>query len=265
MSWIIFAILGPFLFTLNNFLEKYLVEKKIKDPVAIIIFGEVIALTIGVLAISIKGFPSLDLFNVIILLTSGALLTYYQIPYFKALAIDDASRVVPLFQLVPIFTLVMSFVFLKESLTAFQLIGFAILLLGGFVLGNDKLEGATFKPRPAFWLMVVSSFLYSITGVLFKLGTANQDFWTTYFYQTIGLGLGALVFLFKSAVRDSVKQELTTLTKSSLTIIFINQLIFIGALLSLAYAYTLAPVSFFGKCNRRSPTYIFNSNWIYSY
>src|SRR5579863_5629115 len=107
ISWIFFAISAQALFGVSAFIDKFLVEKRIKEPFLITILAGLASLTMGILIFIFKGFHVIEIKQLVLILVSGILLELYLIPYFKALAIDDASRVVPLFQFVPVFVLVL--------------------------------------------------------------------------------------------------------------------------------------------------------------
>lgn len=102
MPWYFFAFLTPLLYTITNYIEKYLLENRIKNPIVILVIGGIINLTIGLGVLIVTGFPKLGPTNILMLLGAGLLLKYYLIPYLYALKLEDASVVVPLFQVVPI-------------------------------------------------------------------------------------------------------------------------------------------------------------------
>src|SRR3990167_4894914 len=204
MSWLFFAIFAPVLYATTNFIEKYLLETKIKDPI-IIVFFEAVPLTIlGITALIFLGFPPLPPPQLGLIILSGILLEFYLVPFFMALNLEDTSRVVPLFQFIPAFVLVISFLFLKETITTQQFLGFLLIFSGGFVLGVKKMSGGVFKLRKALYLMLLSSFLYAWTIILFKFVVVKIDFWTTIGYEFVGIGLGALLLLLVPSFRQKL-------------------------------------------------------------
>jgi uncharacterized membrane protein len=83
------------------------------------------------------------------LIISGALMVIYALPYYKALLLEDASTVIPLFQFISVFTFLLGAIFLKEFLTIKQLIGLIVIVIAGLFLGSDRI-GKMLKPRKAF-------------------------------------------------------------------------------------------------------------------
>jgi len=108
MPWYVFAALTPTFYSFSVFFDKFLIEKKIKDPLALtVLFG----MTSGIVGISIgflTGFKNIGLFQTGCMVFAGMLLLFYLLPYFEAMKIDDASRVIPLYQFIPVITLILS-------------------------------------------------------------------------------------------------------------------------------------------------------------
>src|SRR5579871_505737 len=176
MNWIIFAVASPFLNAIDSLGEKLLVDKHVKDAI-VIVFNEGILFTVFGILIFLWHRPQpLHFLPLASLLLSGMFFIYYLIPYFKALSKEETSRVIPLFQFIPIIVLLFSFIFLRESISGKQLIGFFIILAGAFLLSAEKLDGKIFRPRKALWYMMLSSFLYALTPILFKFVVVQTDF-----------------------------------------------------------------------------------------
>lgn len=243
MNWLFYAILAPAVFSINNLTDKFLVEKKIKDPLAITIIGGLLNLAWGIIILFFKGFQPIPFPQLFILLFSGTLLTFYVIPYFSALSLDDASRVAPLFQFTSIYVLVFSFFFLGEKLTNNEMFGFLIILIGGFILGVEKIEGGIFKPRKSLYFMLISSLMYSATNILFKFVVVKTDFWLTLAYENMGLGLGSFILLCLPNLRKRFIGEIVKLRLSTWGLLIANDILFVSALFSTAYAFLLAPVA----------------------
>lgn len=243
MSWLFFSILGPNLYSITNFFDKFLVEKKLRDPIIITIFGGLTTFIIGTLILIIKGFPQLPLQQLGLILLSGVFLEFYLVPYFMALTREDASRIVPLFQFIPLFVLTFAFIFLREAISQLQIAGFALIFSGGFVLGVEKFEGKIFKLRRAFYLMLISSLLYSFTTIIFKYVVVSANLWTTIGYQFIGMGLGATILLLYSPFRKKFFHDVKNADVLTWGLLSGSQILVILAQVSFSYAFLLAPVA----------------------
>lgn len=239
--WIFFAGLTPFLYSVTNFIDKYILEKKIKDPTAATVFGSYVASGIGIVILAVQGFPLLSYQQILYLFLSGILLVFYLLPYYSALRLDDTSRVVPLFQFIPVIVFVFSWIFLHETLSGTQIVGFIIILLSGFVLSSDKVSLSALKPRPMLFYMLISSGMYACMLILIRSVIRSEDFWITMGYQMIGNGIGATLLLFIVGINRFKKA--TKDLFSIIGIIAINNGLAITAQLSEGYALSLAATS----------------------
>lgn len=241
MPWYFFAAAPMFLYGVSNFVDKFLIEKKIKEPLAMATLSGLVTGLLGITIAFVSGFKFLGFSQTILILSAGLFLIFYLIPYFKALKLDDVSRVAPLFQFIPVFTLILSTIFLKETLSFKQTIGLFLVVLGGIILSAEKIEGKFFRPRKAMWLMILSSFMYSCVLILFRFVVREAGYWTTLSWQYMGIGLGAIFLLFLERIRSSIKAQAAQL-KSSLPIIGANNGIAIVADMSSSYAISLVSV-----------------------
>lgn len=241
MPWYFFAAVPPVLFSVTNFIDKFLIEKKIKDPIAITVLSGFVSGVLGILFGILSGFEYPGLIEISLLLLAGILLIFYLLPYYKALKLEDASRVVPLFQFIPVFTLILSSIFLKETLLPKQTIGLILVVMAGFILSAEKIERKMFKPRKSLWFMLLASLMYGSVGIIFRFVVRQSDYWTTLSYNYIGTGLGALLLVALPKVRNSIRLQAKNI-KSSLSLINLNNGFAILADMSGAYAISLATV-----------------------
>lgn len=240
--WIFYALAAPFLYSITNFVDKYLLEKRIKDPIAASVFGSAVSSFLGFLLFMFLGFPKIEPMQVIFLLLAGILLVLYLVPYYSALRLDDTSVVVPLFQFVPLFVLILSSLFLHESLTFKQSIGFISILLSGYALSVEKIDISIFRPRKILWLMMVSSLIFATVLVLFRSVVKTGDFWVTISYEMMGGGIGSVILLVYVGIKrfKKVVKKIIPL----LGIVSSNNGVAIVAQISESYALSLIPASF---------------------
>jgi drug/metabolite transporter (DMT)-like permease len=241
MPWYIFAAATPTLYSVTNYVDKFLIEKKIKDPIAITALSCIASGIIGLIIGIFKGFPNIGYFQITILFVAGILLTFYLIPYFEAMKIEDASTVVPLFQFIPVFTLILSTLILKESLSSKQIIGMFFVVFAGISISVNKLQGQMFKPRKSLYFMLLASFMYGLVGIIFRFVVKDANFWTTLSYEYIGSGIGGILLFLIPKVRENLRNQINQI-KTSTGIITLNNGIAISAQISESYALSLAAV-----------------------
>ncbi|MDO8610861.1 MAG: EamA family transporter [bacterium] len=255
MPWYIFALIAPFFYSICNYFDKYIVDKKIQNPINLTVFSSFITGLLGIIIWIFQGFPVMSPIQILFSLFSGLLLILYILFYLKALNLDDASRVIPIFQTIPVFVLIFSYFLLKETLTIKQIFGLGIVLISSASIMMNKLDKGFFKPRKALWYMLFSSGLFALVTVLFKFVVKENNFWTTYTYQCIGTGIGGLLLL-RFKVNNKVFFHDLKIFKSIIGIVLINNIVHIIALLSEMYAITLVSVSFVSILSGVQPLFV---------
>lgn len=248
MNWFLIALVGPFLYSLVNISDQYLVAKYStgsRGSGSLVLFSSLIgifvAALISIFADGVFGVPMQDKF--LLILTGGITIAWVTL-YLFTLEIEDVSAVVPWFLTIPVFGYVLGYIFLGEVLSAQQLIGSLVVLFGVFLVSIDfSGHKRTFKWRPALYMLLACFFL-AIAGVIFKYVTIGNSFWVSSFWEYIGLGsFGILIFLFIPKYRREFMAMNKIGGKSIFTLNIISEVInIIGSLLT-NYAILLAPVA----------------------
>jgi drug/metabolite transporter (DMT)-like permease len=239
MPWYFFAFSAPILYSFTSFIEKFLLDKKIKNPMTILFLTNLFWTLLGIVIWGLKGFPLLNLRETTVLLIAGIILVLYLIPYYKALKIDEVTRVVPLFQFSPVTVLILSYIFLKETLALKQIIGFIAVVFGGFLIARDSSQKGIFKMRKSFWFMLLSAFLYGLIGVLFRAIVKENDFWVILSYEYFGIGLGSIILLMINPnLLKEIRAESSGI-KESVGFIVLSSFLSLVAQMSESFAYTL--------------------------
>ncbi len=255
MLWILFAIIANVLFAVSNLFDKFLIEKRVRDPLALTVFGGWIDLLFTLIIVLIHGLSITGTLQAGVLLLSGVLVELALIPYFKALSLEDASRISPLFQSMPVFVLLLSSVFLRETLTHRQMLGFLLILSGSFIVSMHKTDAGIFKIRKAFWWVLLASILWALPAVMFKFVVVKQTFWDALALEFFGVAIGAtiLFFLYKTRVLAQIRD----IGAGTWSILNINELIYIAGRVSNFYAITLGLVSLVAVLGGTIPLFVF--------
>lgn len=246
MHILLLSLIPPFLFALSNHLDKYIVSRNFKSG------GGIGTLTIYSSLFGILAMGAIFAFNhavfaisgieIIAIATSGILSILGILLYLYALNTSNVSSVVPLFQLVPLFSLVLGFFLLKETLSFVQINGGLIIACGSILISFEKTEKIKFKHK-AFWLMFCSSLLMSLSAITFKIIAIRTDYWTTAFWSYAGTFIVGLIFFicikkwraeFLHSIKGNAKLNFLNIT---------NEIVNAGGALIMAYATLLAPVA----------------------
>lgn len=243
MTWLLFALLAPLIYTVVNFIDKYLVSRVVKEHDAMPIYTSLAGFLAGTVFWVVTGFPKLALFDGLIVILTGILTAWSLIVYFKALAIEDTSNVILFFQMFPIISLVLSSLFLHEAITSIQLGGF-VLVLVATILVSVKKKKKHFHFSKGFLLILVYDLLYALSGVLIKFAINANSFSKILSYESWGVGLGGfMVFIFFPSVRKAFRKNLKKIKKRAVGVIFLNESGFILAKSLTFLAFSLGAVA----------------------
>ncbi len=248
MNWLVFALLAPLIFTLVNFVDKYIVEREVKDYRGMVIFTAIMALAAGTIFFILGGFPLLPAREMAIILFTGALTAWGAALYFPAISGEDASNVIIFFQITPIFTLILSMIFLDEVLTAGQWLGFILIFasvigVSVFSQPRHKREGKWFQLSRGFFLILGVDVMVAISFVVFRsVIQAEIPFAAIITYESWGITLGGLVlYLFVPTIRRAFHVTLGDIRKQGLAVIALNETTFVVAKLLNFVAISIAP------------------------
>lgn len=242
--WIIIVIIAHFLNAINYVIDKLLLNKFVRSPI-------VYAFMIGVLGMLAMGalpwawyLPALSGF--VIDLLAGAALILALLFFFKSLQIGETSRVVPLIGgLIPVFTFILSYIFLAERLTNKELLAFILLLIGSVVI--SLMEGGSKKKREmirwGYIYGISAALLFAASFVLTKYAYIEQEFLSAFIWIRLGSFLVVLLFLVPKKKRKMILTSFKGVSNKARFVFVGNQAIGAGAYVLLSYAISLASVS----------------------
>ncbi len=243
MGWLVYALLAPLIFTVVNFIDKLILEKHVHNPASMSPYIAVMAFFSGCVLFVVTGFPTPPLRDVAIVVFTGILVAVGALLYYRALSMEETSKVIVLIQIQPVMVLVLSFLLLHETITAIQFVGF-ILILGAAITLSAKRGMGGIQFSKILWMLLIVNFVWSLSVVLFKF-VANDDHFERFLpYESWGFALGGLlIYLFVRSVRDAFHESLRTIPKQALGIIAVNETIFLSAKLLTLAAVALGPTA----------------------
>lgn len=244
MNWLFYALLAPAVFTVVNFVDKYIIEHEVRDALAMPIYAAIMAFLTGVVLWIITGFPVLDARDTALVLLTGVLSSWASALYFQALSYEEASKIIVLIQMQPVMVLVLSLIFLNETITAEQLLGFVLILGAAVGISLNRADVGAFKLSRAFWLILVVDLMWAASIVLFKFVVAASQFEKVLSWESWGIALGGLtLYLFVPLFRRSFNQNIASVRRRTFGLIFVNETTFVIAKLLTFMAVALGPVA----------------------
>lgn len=241
MEWMPFALAAYAIWSSCNLLTKVLVSRYVKSlTVNLVVIG--IWNLLPLLLIPVRGLTLPNSGLVILSLVSGILYLGILIPYFKALAIEEASRVVPLWRFTPLFILLFSSGLTGEKLNFHQIAAFLLLVIGGFLVSVKNLSDL-FHPSRAFYLMILASFLSGVYTSIAKLIYIHIDYYDGFTLMRAGQALSMLGLLLIHRNRVEVVQTLRHMKAKVRGMLVLNGALEFGGLAFYNFAMSLAPAS----------------------
>ncbi len=237
MLWLILTLLATTMFAIVQIIDKIYMSKWIKQPaIPVIIFG-FIGIAASFVISLVKGLASISIFNLFIAIISGASFVIMSILYFKAIQLEEVSRVGPLFHLAPIFVLIIAAIFLNESFTLLKYIGIFLLVAGAILLSIRSFD---IKFNKSFFLMIFAALFLALSSTSIKYLLNFMDYWSAFSYARFGaiIILLPVIFIYLPDLK-----KLATKQKEILTIISSNELINITALFIMTVAISIGFVT----------------------
>lgn len=238
VNWIVFTLAAPLLWAFTNILDSSIRRRYIKNDYFMMWTSAILRLPVVLIFLFIFGFEFPGWTTAVGMLFAGVLWTAMFVPYLKALKFEEASRVALFLQIISIFSLVLAYFLLGESLNIQQSFAFILILLGGILAAIKYLDKMWHFSR-AFWLILIASFFWSCADVLFKLFSFGfASFMTAFTWFLFGSFLTGFITL----LVPNLRKEVLTFNFSKVPLRgWIMQIssIIIGIIGSLSFAYAL--------------------------
>ena len=205
MTFAIFlTIFASFLWGITNHIDKFMIngiDESGSSIKTLLVFSTLVAgIILSPIWLIISKF-SIGISNISLLcvLLSSFVYILATFFYFKALEKNDASIVVVMFQLIPVFSYILALIFFEENLALQQIIGSILIILSAVLISFDFEEKNNKSKWLALILMTLSSLLYATYFFLFDIGIRNSSYNSCAFWLQIGFLIqGIILICFKN-------------------------------------------------------------------
>lgn len=230
MNWITLALLGYFFLALVNIGDKLFLGNFVPNYKVYTSFVGVLGLLLFLIAPWFLFWPGFIVF--IVSIVSGMLFIYALLTFFYSLQVGEASRVVPFVGgLIPIFSLVLSVIFLNSTFTTRQLLAFLLLIVGTTLIvrmphRTHWWEKIWEKVHPSshtreILIAVLSSILFAASFVSTKFVYEQTEFLNGFIWIRLGSFLAVAWLLTNKHTRQVFKETLYKL-KSKTGVLFLG-------------------------------------------
>jgi drug/metabolite transporter (DMT)-like permease len=245
MTWLFFALLAPFLFALTNQIDKILLARYFTHVKAttLLFYTVIVSALIAVGIVSFK--PSVltvEPLDAVLMFTAGVIFYFAITPFIKALSIEEASRVVPIFQIQPVLAYIFGVVLFNETLSVPQALAGAIIVAGALLINLDLDNRRRFK-LVVFGLVTLSCLFYMLESVTFKFVGGHYGFWDATFYQYLGTTVaGVFAFMVSRGYRADFKKVSKEGGIKVLAGATLSAMLSMGGRMAFNYSLLLAPL-----------------------
>lgn len=227
MNWLLIVIIAHLFYAGVFIIDRYLLKKGFPHPLSYAFWSSVVGIFIIVLIPF--GFTVPDTRQIILSIIAGLVWFLAVISFYTALYKGESSRVVPIVGgLIPILTLVLSFIFLGERLTLQELIAFCFLVGGGTFLSllvSRTKNSATKKIYliKALLPALGAVFAFAVYFVMTKFIFLHQNFISGLIWIRAGAVLAALLLLIPSNFRRIVFAKTKAIEQKTIGLFVLNK------------------------------------------
>ena len=221
MEWLVFALLCPAFWGLNNVFYKFLMTKKFRGYFSMLSFMGLVDVIFAVIVCLVN--PVSFIFPTVLFAMAVGLMPLLAFWFYsKALMVEEISRITPLFQFIPIFVVLLSVIFLNEILSVQRYFGVAIILIASILISyrNSK-SGKSLSSALKF--MIPFSVVLAVHAILEKFLLTHIDYWSLFFWNILGAFCGILFLLTFSKLRKEFTEAVPAVGKRTFFVVVVGE------------------------------------------
>lgn len=254
------GIVAAFVWAITNLVDKYLVDKYASEGniggVLLLSCFFPLSLIFVATFVAPEHIMNVSVFELGILMLSGALMVLWIYFYLKALSVEDSSVVMTLLVLAPFFSLIFAQQILNEMPTNYQLVAGSFLVAGAMTVVYEP-KTHHFKWNLLGYAIAAATTTGLMTS-LFKFAAVDVGVWESLFWRSSGMILiGSFLFLFIKSFRHDFYTFMRAHFGQAVGLNVTNEsLTLIGDTL-FAFAMLFAPLALLQTTEAYQPVFIF--------
>lgn len=255
MDWLIFTFVAAVFWAVGVVIDKYILTKHMQNPFSYQLLYTITEAPILLLLLftSISSALPWSLLGIV----AGFSLYPGIILYFKAMAVEEASRVISLWYISPIFVLLLAYVFLGEKLSLPSYLGIVFLILGAMFISYRKEKGKKAVMSPALGLILASGIVFSGYEVLTKYVLDVMDYLSYFFWNFIGTAMIGFSLFCLPKIRGTFLSDIKRMNRNILFWRIINTSLSLIATVFYYIAISGGPVSLVSAASSIEPFFVF--------
>ena len=259
---VVLTIFASFLWGITNHIDKFMIsgiDESGSSVKTLLVFSTLVAgiilSPIWLIASKVSiGISNVSLLCVLLSSFVYILATFF---YFKALEKNDASIVVVMFQLIPVFSYILALIFFKENLVLQQIIGSILIILSAVLISFDFEERNNKSKWLALILMVLSSLLYATYFFLFDIGIRNSSYNSCAFWFQIGFLIQGIILICFKNYRSTFIKAIKNNGQKYFSLNITNEVINLIANLLVNFANVTIPLALANVLNGFQGAFVF--------
>jgi drug/metabolite transporter (DMT)-like permease len=242
MLWIWIVLISLFANAAAQLLDKFLLSESFPNPI-VLTFWTAVWNGLGIVFIffNFNFFPGWYL--LIIALLSGTTLTIALQFLYMGLKTGEASHIAPLVGgVVPVFTFIISYLWLGERLNFYQQVAVLLLVLGALLISFEKSKKHSGIHIGMLWA-VISGLLFAVSYVMARAVYLEETFATGFVWARIGAVAAALPILLIPRFRKLIfakSKKSKEKNRKAFTILAINKTLASVSFVGMNFAVSLA-------------------------
>lgn len=194
--WLLFAVLAPLCWGFANPMDAAMRRSWIKNDLVLMSIFALVKLPVAIALMALFGQGIVLDASFVWMFIAGVIWMTAFVFYYKAMQLEEVSRVVLILQFQPIMILLLGMVMIGETLNVNQIVAFSLILFGS-VLAAFKKKESKWHFSQAFILILIADVLWSVGDVMFKKYVGDfPNFWAAFSVDLLGSSLlGGVIFL----------------------------------------------------------------------
>ncbi len=247
---LILSVIAAVVYAATNHVDKYLVSKVVKnaDYRSLVLISSLIAGgMMAIIYLFVCGFSvEFDFAGIAVLFANSVLYIMALIFYYESLSRDDTTIVIIMEQLLPVFVLILSPLFLpNQSIAPVQLAGGMITTLAAVLVTYEPNKKKFNRHQlVTLALMAATSILSALWFIIERRVNLDHDFNQTTFWSNLTLfAVGMIILVFVPSYRSALQKILKTSGAKVVGLNLANELLNSFSMVLTTFAGTLAPVA----------------------
>src|SRR3989344_4461206 len=241
MTWLFIALGAYFCYSITTVLDKFILSKnQLPSPVSYAFYSGMVEGLAFLLVPFGFAWPGTNV--ALLALFAGALFIVALLFLFNAIIRFEASKVAPIVgSALSVFLFALSFTREDFRMSGFEIMAFALLVLGGVLISFKRLQQGSFIKL--FGFSVLAAFFFALSYFIGKIVYGQTDFISGFVLMRAGGFMVALAMLAIPQIRLKIKSSVNAVAGKLIVIVGANKIIAAVGLVSLQYAMFLGNVT----------------------